>query len=122
MRIVFYRIPWLWRLSLEQSRLYNTFYNNGTQALGKRPLLEAARRFANSAQIEDWSIRRLIIQRYGSMAICNYFFTETGTTDGKRFHLSGIATDVLINRGRKWKYVSHHATLDRTARLPSSSQ
>ncbi|HZT03751.1 MAG TPA: nuclear transport factor 2 family protein [Steroidobacteraceae bacterium] len=50
------------------------------------------------------------IQVYGNAAVVTVKFKVTGTDGGKRYELSGRATDVWINRGGRWDCVAAHSS------------
>lgn len=80
------------------------------RTLGRESLLDGASEFFASASIDHWQIDDLVLHDLGGVAICSYEWTERGSHGGSAFALAGVATDVLVLHGTKWRYQAHHVS------------
>lgn len=78
--------------------------------VGKEAALAEAKNVLPMLEIASWSIREPIVQRYGDVAVCIYYWTVAGSFAGDGFNESGITTDVLVKKGGTWKAVASHST------------
>lgn len=83
------------------------------RTVGRANVAKAAQRFFQNNRINAWTIRDLMVQRYGDTAVCSYYWTDSVTIKGKDCSFAGAATDVLVRQDEKWKYVHHHETFTR---------
>ncbi len=92
---------------------YVEFSGSTARTVGKANVAKAAQKFFQNNSINAWTIRDLMVQRYGDTAVCSYYWTDSVTIKGKEFSFAGAATEVLVKQDDKWKYVHHHETFAR---------
>jgi len=92
---------------------YVEFSGSTARTVGKANVVKAAQQFFQNNSINAWTIRDVIVQRYGDTAICSYYWTDSVTIEDKDSSFAGATTAVLVKRDGKWKYVHHHETFAR---------
>ncbi|MDX5895390.1 nuclear transport factor 2 family protein [Rubrobacter radiotolerans] len=82
----------------------------GGRTLGKHEFMEEARLFLGAAEIEDWSVSGLEVRTHGDVAVCSYVWDEQGSQGSEEFDFGGVATDVLVFEGGRWRHQAHHVS------------
>ena len=92
---------------------YVEFSGSTARTVGRANVTKVAQQFFQNNSINAWTIRDVMVQRYGDTAVCSYYWTDSVTIKGKDFSFAGAATAVLLKQDEKWKYVHHHETFAR---------
>ena len=97
------------RLAVEE---YVEFTGHSSEPrISRSVLLGVAARAFDAFTILNWEIVDSVIRRETSVAVVMYRWSDIVEHDGERRSRSGVATDVLVDRGAGWRYLAHHNSM-----------
>jgi ketosteroid isomerase-like protein len=101
-------IETLERLALED---YLSCGGPDGRTTGRNALLEGAAAFFAEAVVDRCAVEDFELRELGGTAVCSYRWSEHGRHRGEPFALAGVATDVLVQRNKRWCIQAHHVSM-----------
>ena len=75
---------------------------------GKPEAMRAVQAFLDRGEVRSWQMLDPQVQVVGDTAVLTYYFSQSGSTHGKDFHLSGKESVIFVKENGDWRVIHKH--------------